>query len=319
MTQTAPVPIAEATSLREKSWVFFNGEVVHYADAKVGLLTHGLNYGTGVFEGIRAYWNAEREQLFALSLPEHFERMHQNTRALQMTIPWSVDELVAITVDLLRRNEYREDAYVRPLSFKSAEIIGVKLHDVADSFAIVTAPMGLYVGNGGIRCMVSSWRRIDDSMAPVRTKCTGLYVNSALAKSEALQSGFDEAIMLSGDGHVCEGSAENIFIVRKGEIITPPPSDNILEGITRAAVIHLVREELGLDVRERSIDRSELYVADEVFLVGTGAQVAPVIEIDRRRIGDGEPGPLTNRVQDTYHEVVTGQNPKYAAWLTPIY
>ena len=319
MTQTAPAPIAEATSLREKSWVFFNGEVVRYADAKVGLLTHGLNYGTGVFEGIRAYWNEEHEQLFALSLPEHFERMHQNTRALQMTIPWSVEELVATTIDLLRRNEYREDTYVRPLSFKSAEIIGVKLHDVADSFAIVTAPMGLYVGNGGIRCMVSSWRRIDDAMAPVRTKCTGLYVNSALAKSEALQNGFDEAIMLSGDGHVCEGSAENIFIVRKGEIITPPPSDNILEGITRASVMHLVREELGLDVRERSIDRSELYVADEVFLVGTGAQVAPVIEVDRRLVGNGKVGEFTQELQNIYFGAVRGESKKYKDWTIPVY
>ncbi len=319
MTQTATAPIAEATKLREQSWVFFNGETVRYHDAKVGLLTHGLNYGTGVFEGIRAYWNAEREQLFALSLSQHYERMHQNTRALQMNIPWSNEELSAITLDLLRRNEYREDAYVRPLSFKSAEIIGVKLHDVPDSFAIVTAPMGLYVGDSGIRAMVSSWRRIDDSMAPVRTKCTGLYINSALAKSEALQGGFDEAIMLSNDGHVCEGSAENIFIVRRGELITPPPSDNILEGITRSSIMHLVREEMGLEVVERSVDRSELYVADEVFLAGTGAQIAPVIEIDRRRVGDGEPGPLTLRVQETYHKVVTGRDPKYAAWLTPVY
>ncbi len=319
MTQIAPNPIAEATSLREKSWVFFNGEIVRYADAKVGLLTHGLNYGTGVFEGIRAYWNAEREQLFALAIAEHYERMHQNTRALQMVIPWSVDQLVATTLDLLRRNEYREDTYIRPLCFKSAEIIGVKLHDVADSFAIVTAPMGLYVGNGGIRCMVSSWRRIDDAMAPVRTKCTGLYINSALAKSEALQGGFDEAIMLTGEGHVCEGSAENLFIVRRGEVIPPPPSDNILEGITRSTVMHLLREELGLEVRERSVDRSELYVSDEVFLVGTGAQIAPVIEIDRRRIGDGEPGPVTMRVQDIYAKVVTGRDPKYQALLTPVY
>jgi branched-chain amino acid aminotransferase len=319
MTQTAPVPIAEATSLREKSWVFFNGETVRYADAKVGLLTHGLNYGTGVFEGIRAYWNAEREQLFVLSIAEHYERMHQNTRALQMVIPWSVDQLIETTLDLLRRNEYREDTYIRPLCFKSAEIIGVKLHDVPDSFAIVTAPMGLYVGNGGIRCMVSSWRRIDDSMAPVRTKCTGLYVNSALAKSEALQGGFDEAIMLTGEGHVCEGSAENIFIVRRGEVITPPPSDNILEGITRSTVMHLLREEVGLEVRERSVDRSELYVSDEVFMVGTGAQIAPVIEIDRRRIGDGEPGPVTMRVQGTYAKMVTGRDPKYEALLTPVY
>jgi branched-chain amino acid aminotransferase len=319
MTQTAPAPIAEATSLREKSWVFFNGEIVRYADAKVGLLTHGLNYGTGVFEGIRAYWNAEKEQLFALSMAQHFERMHQNARVLQMVIPWSPEELIETTLDLLRRNEYREDVYIRPLSFKAAEIIGVKLHDVADSFAIVTAPMGLYVGNGGIRCMVSSWRRIDDSMAPVRTKCTGLYVNAALAKSEALQGGFDEAIMLTSGGHVSEGSAENIFIVRRGEVITPPPSDSILEGITRASVMHLLREELGLEVRERTIDRSELYISDEVFMVGTGAQIAPVVEIDRRRIGDGEPGPLTMRVQDTYAKVVTGRDPKYAAWLTPVY
>jgi branched-chain amino acid aminotransferase len=156
-------------------------------------------------------------------------------------------------------------------------------------------------------------------MAPVRTKCTGLYINSALAKSEALQGGFDEAIMLTGEGHVCEGSAENLFIVRRGEVITPPPSDNILEGITRSTVMHLLREELGLEVRERSVDRSELYVSDEVFLVGTGAQIAPVIEIDRRRIGDGEPGPVTMRVQDIYAKVVTGRDPKYQALLTPVY
>jgi branched-chain amino acid aminotransferase len=318
MTQTVPARHDMETG-RDQSWVFFNGEIVRYADAKVGLLTHGLNYGTGVFEGIRAYWNAEREQLYALRMPEHYERMHRNTRVVQMQIRWGVAELCAITNDLLRRNGYREDAYVRPLCFKAAEIIGVKLHDVPDSFAIVTSPMGPYVGTDGIRCIVSSWRRVDDTMAPVRAKVTGLYVNSALAKSEALQAGFDEAIMLSGDGRVSEGSAENIFMVRKGRICTPPPSDNILEGITRAAVMHLVQEEMGLEVQERSIGRSELYVADEVFMVGTGAQVAPVVEIDRRRVGDGEPGPLTMRVQQVYRDVVTGHNPKYADWLTPVY
>lgn len=318
MTQTAPAK-HDAGIERDRSWVFFNGEVVLYADAKVGLLTHGLNYGTGIFEGIRAYWNEARKQLFVLRMPEHYERMHNNARALQMTIPHSVDELCAITDDLLRRNKFREDAYIRPLCFKSAEIIGVRLHDVPDSFGIVTSPMGPYVGTEGIRCLVSSWRRIDDTMAPVRMKCTGLYVNSALAKSEALQAGFDEAILLTQDGHVSEGSAENIFIVRKGSVYTPPPSDNILEGITRSAVMHLVREELGLEVVERSIDRTELYVADEVFFVGTGAQVAPVIEIDRRRIGDGEPGALTMRVQQVYSDVVTGHNPKYEEWLSPVY
>jgi branched-chain amino acid aminotransferase len=318
MAQTAPAE-TDAGTRRDRSWVFFNGDIVRYADAKVGLLTHGLNYGTGIFEGIRGYWNESRKQLFVLRVPEHYERMHANARALQMTIPWSVDELCAITNDLLRRNEFREDAYVRPLCFKSAEIIGVKLHDVPDSFGIVTTPIGPYVGTEGIRCIVSSWRRIDDSMAPVRTKCTGLYINSALAKSEALQAGFDEAILLTHEGHVSEGSAENIFIVRRGAIITPPPSDSILEGITRASVMHLAREELGLEVQERSVDRSELYVSDEVFFVGTGAQVAPVVEIDRRRIGDGEPGPLTMRLQRVYLDVVTGAAPKYAEWLTPVY
>jgi branched-chain amino acid aminotransferase len=318
MTQTVPARHDMETG-RDQSWVFFNGEIVRYADAKVGLLTHGLNYGTGVFEGIRAYWNEEREQLYALRMPEHYERMHRNTRVVQMQIRWSVAELCAITNDLLRRNGYREDTYVRPLCFKAAEIIGVKLHDVPDSFAIVTSPMGPYVGTDGIRCIVSSWRRVDDTMAPVRAKVTGLYVNSALAKSEALQAGFDEAIMLSHDGHVSEGSAENIFLVRKGRVCTPPPSDNILEGITRDAVMHLLQEEMGLEVQERSIGRSELYVADEVFMVGTGAQVAPVVEVDRRLVGDGEPGPLTMRVQQVYLDVVMGHNPKYLDWLTPVY
>jgi branched-chain amino acid aminotransferase len=318
MAQTLPVAMDEDTR-RERSWVFFNGEVMRYADAKVGLLTHGLNYGTGIFEGIRAYWAEDRKQLFAVRMPEHYERLRQNARVLQMKVPWTVAELCATTVELLRLNEYREDAYVRPIVFKSAQIIGVKLHDVADSTGIVTAPMGDYVGTEGIRCMVSSWRRIDDTMAPVRAKCTGLYVNAALAKSEALEAGFDEAIMLSHDGHVSEGTGENIFIVRRGELITPPPTDNILEGITRDAVMHLAREELGLDVVQRSIDRTELFVADEIFLCGTGAQVAPVIEVDRRRIGDGEPGPLSLRIKDTYLEVAKGLNPKYAEWLTPIY
>ena len=318
MTQTAPAR-HDVEVGREEKWVFFNGDIVRYKDAKVGLLTHGLNYGTGVFEGIRAYWNADKEQLYVLRMPEHYERMRRNTKVLQMKIRWSIDELCAISNELLRRNQYREDAYLRPLCFKAAEIIGVRLHDVPDSFGIVTSPMGAYVGTEGIRCLVSSWRRIDDSMAPVRAKATGLYINSALAKSEALEAGFDEAIMLGQDGHVCEGSAENIFLVRDGTLITPPPSDNILEGITRGSIIHLVREELGLDVVERSIDRTELYVADEAFFVGTGAQVAPIIEVDRRRVGDGEPGPFTMRVQGVYLDAVTGRNPKYGEWLSPVY
>lgn len=303
----------------QNSWVFFNGEFSRYSEARVGLLTHGLNYGTGVFEGIRAYWNAEENQLFALRMAEHYERMLRNVRTLQIRIPHTVDELCAITIELLKRNECHEDTYIRPLAFKSAEQIGVRLHDVPDSFAIVISPMGNYVPTSGMRCMVSSWRRVDDTMAPPRTKCTGIYVNSALAKSEAIENGFDEAIMLTNDGHVCEGSAENIFIVRGGQVFTPPLSDNILEGITRDGVMQVMREDLGYTVTERSIDRTELYASDEVFMCGTGAQVAPVIEVDRRRIGDGEPGPLTMRVQDTYKKAVTGQMPKYRGWLQPVW
>jgi len=318
MTQTVPAR-HDVTAGRDQSWVYFNGEVVRYADAKVGLLTHALNYGTGIFEGIRAYWNEGLEQLYVMRMPEHYERMHMNARTMMMKLDCSVDELCAISIDLLRRNGYREDAYLRPLLFKAAEMIGVKLHDVPDSLGIVTTPMGDYIGTEGIRCLVSSWRRIDDNMAPVRAKATGLYVNAALAKSEALQAGFDEAIMLGHDGHVAEGSGENIFIVRRGELITPAPSDNILEGITRATIIHLVREELGLEVKERSIDRTELYVADEIFMCGTGAQVAPVVEVDRRRIGDGEPGPMSMRVKDVYLSMAKGGMNKYMEWLTPVY
>lgn len=319
MTQTATSPATDPAARLAQSWVFFNGGFSRYAEARLGLLTHALHYGTGCFEGIRAYWSEERGQLYGLWLPEHYARLHQSARALQMRLPHGVDELCELTVELLRRNRCRENVYVRPILFKSDETIGVRLHDIGDSLAIITTPMGDYVPTGGMRCMVSSWRRIEDAMAPARTKCTGIYINSALAKSEAVQAGFDEAIMLTDSGHVCEGSGENIFLIRRGEISTPCVSDNILEGVTRAGIIHLFREEMGLDVVERSIDRSELYVADEAFMCGTGAQVAPVTEVDNRMVGDGEPGPLTLRVQELFRRAVTGGMPKYAEWLRPIW
>lgn len=318
MTQTLAAA-TDARTRRERSWVYLNGEIVRYADAKLGLMTHGLHYGTGCIEGIRANWNAERGQLFAFRMPEHYDRLADSAKILRMALPLATAELCDLTIELLRRNAPREDMYVRPICFKGAEEIGVKVHDVTDSFAVYTAPLGDYINTGGIRCVVSSWRRIDDTMAPVRTKCTGLYINSALAKSEALQAGFDEAIFLTADGHVCEGSGENIFIVRDGVFITPPPSDNILEGITSASLVHLIREELGLDVVERSIDRSELYVADEVLMCGTAAHVASVVEVDRLPVADGRPGPLTTRVQELYARVCAGENPKYADWLSPVY
>jgi len=316
-TQVAASPVPTA---HDDRWVWFNGDFARYRDAKLGAMTHALHYGTGCFEGIRAYWSQEAERLFVLRAPEHFDRLRNSAKILHMGLPMSSAEMCEVTVELLRRNGYREDVYIRPLCYKASEEIGVRLHNLLDGFLIYTSPFGAYVDiDKGIRCMVSTWRRVDDNAAPARAKCTGIYVNSALAKTEAVESGFDEAIMLTQEGHVSEGSAENLFIVRDGVLVTPPASENILEGITRATIMQLGVEEMGLDVVERSIDRSELYVADEVFLCGTGAQVSPVIEIDRRRIGDGEPGPLTSRIQADYFAICKGRTPKYRDWLTAIY
>ena len=301
-------------------WVYLDGEVKRYADAKVGLMTHALQYGTGVFEGIRGYWSPEHEQLFVLKLREHYRRMQNSVKVLKLKIPMNLDELCETSIELIRRNNFRQDVYIRPFAFKSSEEIGVRLHNLKDSFAIYVTPFGNYVEvDGGIRCMVSSWRRVDDNAAPARAKITGIYVNSALAKTEAMENGFDEAIMLTHDGHVCEGSAENIFLLRDGKVLTPPTSDNILEGLTRLAMIELLRKELDIEVVERSIDRSELYIADEIFLCGTGAQISPVIDVDRRPIGDGQVGPVVSRLQKLYFDIVRGNSAKYCNWLTPVY
>jgi branched-chain amino acid aminotransferase len=301
-------------------WVYLDGEVKRYADAKVGLMTHALQYGTGVFEGIRGYWSPEHEQLFVLKLREHYRRMQNSVKVLKLKIPMNLDELCETSIELIRRNNFRQDVYIRPFAFKSSEEIGVRLHNLKDSFAIYVTPFGNYVEvDGGIRCMVSSWRRIDDNVAPARAKISGIYVNSALAKTEAQENGFDEAIMLTQDGHVCEGSAENIFLLRDGKVYTPPTNDNILEGLTRLAMIELLRKELDVEVVERSIDRSELYIADEIFLCGTGAQISPVIDVDRRMVGDGQVGPVVSQLQKLYFDIVRGKNNKYRSWLTPVY
>jgi branched-chain amino acid aminotransferase len=245
--------------------------------------------------------------------------MTGNAAMLHMQLPHGVEELCDIAVELLRRNAFRTDVYVRPLVFKANEEIGIRFHNLRDGFMIVPVPFGAYVDTtGGIRCQVSSWRRIDDNVAPARSKATGIYINSALAKTEAFLNGFDEAILMTQEGHVCEGSAENLFIVRRGRLITPPASENIVEGITRSTLITFARNELGIDVVERVIDRSELYVADEVLLCGTGAEVSAVIEIDRRSIGTGSPGEITRKLQDLYFAVCKGEDDRYARWLTPI-
>ena len=300
--------------------VYSGGSFRAYEDAKVGLLTHGLQYGTGCFEGIRGFWVPGERELFLVQLREHYERLAISAKILLMQLPHSVDELVSITTQLCARNNFETDVYVRPCIFKAAEDVGVRLHNVPDMFAIIPVPFTRYLdGSGGLRAGTSSWRRADDSAAPPRAKITGLYVNSALAKSEAIANGFDEAIMLSHDGHVAEGSAENIFMVRHGKLYTPDPSQNVLEGCTRRSIMEIAQKEFGMTIVERSIDRSELYGADELFFTGTAAGVVHIKSVDHRIVGDGGPGAVTKRLADYYERVVRGQEPKYAHWLTRTY
>lgn len=315
----------EASLLRfgtapESAWAFLDGEFVPIRDAKISVMTHAFNYGTGVFEGVRAYWNPKHEQLYGLHLKEHYARLHRSCRIMRIQLGYEVERLVDITVELLRRCAYREDAYVRPIAYKASPLIGVRLHDLEDAFTVFAVPFGKYIEvDRGIRCMVSSWRRTDDNAIPARSKITGAYVNAALAKTEAQENGYDEAIVLTQDGHVSEGSAENLFMVRDGRLVTPPATDNILEGIVRGCLMAMAREDFGAEVVERTIDRTELYVADEVFLCGTGAQISPVVEIDGRKVGTGAVGPITAKLRDRYFAAVRGEVPKYRGWLTPIY
>ena len=300
-------------------YAFFQGEMMPLADAKIGLMTHAFNYGTAVFEGIRANWNVEHETLYLFRAREHLERLRKSARVLMMELRYSDDDLLDLTRQLVMNSGFREDLYVRPMVYKSQEVLGVRLHDVEDDLLIYCAPFGPYLDlDAGIRCCTSSWRRADDTSIPVRAKVNGVYINSALAKTEAHNHGYEEAIMLNADGHVAEGSGENIFMLQDGALVTPPSSDNILVGITRATVIELAQAELGLPTIERTIDRSELYVADEVFMTGTAAHVTPILEIDNRPIGDGGIGAVSGELQKLFFDAILGRLPQYERWLIPI-
>jgi len=298
---------------------YFGGEFVPLSEARIPVMTHGFLYGTATFEGIRAYWNEEQEQLYGLKLREHYQRMWNSAKVLLMTPPHTVDELVDVTADLLRRNGFRQDTYVRPTLYKSTEAIGVRLHNLDEALVIFAVPFGDYLTTTGCTAQTVSWRRNSDLAIPARSKIVGAYANSAFSKSEAALNGFDEAIVLTHDGHVSEGSAENLFMVRNGKLITPSVSDDILEGITRHGLIQLARNELGIETVERQIDRSELYIADEVLLCGTGAQISPVTSIDNRPVGDGRIGPIAEQLSKLYFDAVRGRLPAYSDWVTPIY
>lgn len=303
----------------DSAWAYLGGKFVPIREAKISVMTHAFNYGTGVFEGVRAYWNAEEEQLYGLNFRDHYARLMRSCKIMRLTLPHSVEDLVDITIELLQKCGYREDAYIRPVVFKSSEVIGVRLHNLEDSFTVFAVPFGNYVPiDGGISVQVSSWRRVDDNAIPARAKITGSYVNAALAKTDAEEAGFAEAIVLTDDGHVSEGSSANLFLVRDGRLITTPATDNILEGIVRSNVMRIASDEkIPVDVRR--VDRTELYQMDEAFLCGTGVQIAPVTSIDHRPLGDGQVGPIARRVSRIYFEAVRGKNAKYKDWLTPIY
>ena len=301
-------------------YAFFQNQFVPLAKAKIGIMTHAFHYGTACFEGIRGNWNPEAEEIYIFRCPEHYQRLLKSCKLLNISLPYSIDKLCQLTIELVQKSGYQEDVYIRPLAYKSSEALGVRLHDLEDDFLIMVTTFGPYLdATKGIKCSISSWRRIDDNMIPPRGKITGLYVNNALAKTEAIENGFDEAVMLTSDGHVSEGSGENIFLVIDGQLVTPSCYDRILMGITRDTVIQLAKDELGIETVERHVDRSELYLAAECFLTGTAAHITPVLEIDRRKVGEGTIGKLTKELQKLYFDVECGKNKKYLHWCTPAY
>ena len=297
---------------------YFQGDYVPLRDAKVSVMTHSFMYGTAVFEGIRAYWNADQGKLYGLKLREHMERIRRNAGMLLMTDLPPVDELVRIVVETIKRNDFHTDAYIRPCLYKSGLSVGVKLHKLPHELVVLAVPFGNYVDvDNGIRMMTSTWRRNSDDALPARGKIVGGYVNMAFQKSEAELNGFDEALVLTADGHASEASAANMFVVRDGVLLTPPVNDDILEGVTRRAILELA-ETFGIPVETRSIDRSEIYVADEMFLVGTGVQLSPVIELDHRPIAGGAIGPITKQLHEAYFSAVRGNDKRFMHWLTEI-
>ena len=300
-------------------YAYFRGEIIPLADAKIGVMTHAFNYGTAVFEGIRGNWNEEEETTFLFRVREHYARLEQSCRILNLPFNEDIDNLIDITIEIAAKSGYREDIYIRPLVYAASEVLGVRLHGLETDVVVFVAPFGPYLDiEQGARCHTSTWRRVDDMGIPPRAKVTGIYVNSALAKTEAQLNGFDEAIVLNSDGHVSEGSGENIFIIRDGVLLTPPPSDNVLEGITAQTVKILAANELGIETIERTIDRTELYIADEVFMTGTAAHVTPVVEVDRRSINGGVPGPITKQLVESYSNVIRGKNKNYEDWCLPV-
>ncbi len=302
------------------SYAFFNGKIVPIEEAKVSVMTHALNYGTGAFGGVRAYWNEKDQDLYIFRPLDHFRRLLNSARLLLMNLPYTPESMLEILLELLRKENYREDTYIRPLVYKSSVGIGVRLHNLEDDFTMFALPFGSYIENEeGARVTFSSWRRVDDNAIPARGKITGAYANSAFIKTDASLSGFDEALVLNQDGHISEGSAENFFMLRDGVAVTPPTHANILEGITRRTLAELLKNELNIPVEIRDIDRTEVFVADEAFFCGTGVQLVAITEVDHRPVGTGKMGPVVRQLRQLYFDAVRGNLERYCHWNVPVY
>lgn len=294
---------------------FFEGKIVPLSEAKIGIATHGFLYGTSVFSGMRAYWNDDQKKLFMFRPFDHFRRLINSAKMMAIQSPFDEEGFIQVCLDVLRKDDWKQDIYLRPTIYKADMGIGVKLHDLRDEFCMFVIPFEKYVKNDtDAHVTISSWRRIDDNVIPARGKVSGSYANSALIKTDANRSGFDEALVLDNSGHISEGSAMNVFMVRDSVLVTPPVTDNILEGITRKSVIEIAKKELGIDVVERSIDRTEVFVAEEMFMTGTAAQIVAVTKIDHRVVGNGVMGNITAKLRSLFDDVVRAKNPKFSSW-----
>jgi len=294
---------------------FFEGKIVPLSEANISIATHGFLYGTAVFGGMRSYWNEEKKRLFVFRPYDHFRRLLHSAKMMSMQTEYDEESLIQLTLDLLRTDNWQRDIYMRPSFYKADLGIGVKLHDLKDEFCMFVIAFDKYVKNDtNAHVTISSWRRIDDNVIPARGKVSGAYANSALIKTDANRSGFDEALVLDNNGHVSEGSAMNVFMLRDGVLVTPPVTDNILEGITRRSVIELARNELGLEVVERSIDRTEVFISEEMFMTGTAAQITAVTKVDHHPVGAGVMGPITTKLRSMYDDILRGKNHKYEHW-----
>jgi branched-chain amino acid aminotransferase len=310
--------ISPSSSLLSNDIVYMDGEFIPLSDAKIGIRTPGFLYGTSLFEGIRGYWISETRQISIFRMKEHYERLLTNSRLFYLTPPnQDVASMCSLTEELIRRNKPTTDIYIRPTIYQAGDNVTPSLNPAEVGFCVWTKPLGEYLDlSKGLSVCVSNWRRTDDNAIPARAKAGGAYMNTALAVSDARNAGFDDAIFLTGQGTVSEGSAMNLFLVKDGQLHTPSKTEDILEGITRDTLITLAKEEFGIETIERTIDRTELYVADEAFFCGTGAQVAPITQIDHRLVGTGKPGSITSRLQTLYFEVVKNKHSQYEDWCT---